>query len=158
MRIWTLHPKYLDTKGIVALWREALLAQAVLLGQTRGYTNHPQLARFKAVADPVAAIASYLEVVAADAARRGYRFDASKIAPVRFPGKISTSRGQLDYEWRHLRAKLQARAPDVLATHRGIERPTAHPLFRIVAGGVADWEVVTSTSRKPSAPARRAGS
>lgn len=158
MRIWTIHPKYLDAKGIVALWRETLLAQAVLLGQTRGYTNHPQLNRFKAVADPVAAIASYLEVVATEAARRGYHFDASKIAPVRYPGKISTPRGQLDYEWQHLRAKLQVRAPDILASHHDVERPTPHPLFRIVAGGVAEWEVITSTSRKSSAPARRAGS
>jgi hypothetical protein len=158
MRIWTIHPKYLDAKGIVALWRETLLAQAVLLGQTRGYTHHPQLNRFKAAAEPVAAIASYLEVVAAEAARRGYHFDASKIAPARHAGKISTPRGQLDYEWQHLRAKLEVRAPDVLAAHQTVERPTPHPLFRIVAGGVADWEVVTSTSRKSSGPARRAGS
>lgn len=158
MRIWTLHPKYLDAKGLVALWRETLLAQAVLLGQTRGYTNHPQLNRFKATADPVAAIASYLEVVAAEAVRRGYHFDASKIAPPRHAGKIPAARGQLDYEWSHLKAKLHGRAPEVLATLKDIERPTPHPLFRIVPGGVADWEVVTSTSRTPSGRARRAGS
>ena len=158
MRIWTLHPKYLDAKGLVALWRETLLAQAVLLGQTRGYTNHPQLSRFKATADPVAAIASYLEIVQAEAMRRGYSFDASKIAPVRHTGKITTARGQLDYEWAHLTAKLKVRAPEVLATLKDIERPTPHPLFRIVPGGVADWEVVTSTSRTPSDRARRAGS
>jgi hypothetical protein len=29
-RIWSLHPKYLDARGLVALWREGLLAQAVL--------------------------------------------------------------------------------------------------------------------------------
>jgi hypothetical protein len=158
MRLWTLHPKYLDAKGLVALWREGLLAQAVLLGQTRGYTNHPQLNRFKATPDPVAALASYLEVVQAEATRRGYRFDASKIAPARQAGKIATARGQLDYEWTHLQAKLRARAPEVLATLKDIERPAQHPLFRIVAGGVADWEVVTSTSRTPSGRARRAGS
>jgi hypothetical protein len=158
MRIWTLHPKYLDAKGLVALWRETLLAQAVLLGQTRGYTNHPQLNRFKATPDPVAAIASYLEAVAAEATRRGYRFDAGKIARTRHEGKIATARGQLDYEWEHLRAKLQARAPEVLAALKDVERPVPHPLFRIVPGGVADWEVVTSTSRKPSGRVRRAGS
>jgi hypothetical protein len=27
MRIWTVHPRYLDPKGLVAAWREALLAQ-----------------------------------------------------------------------------------------------------------------------------------
>lgn len=44
MRLWSLHPQYLDAKGLVALWREGLLAQAVLAGQTRGYKRHPQLA------------------------------------------------------------------------------------------------------------------
>jgi hypothetical protein len=158
MRLWTLHPKYLDAKGLVALWREGLLAQAVLLGQTRGYTNHPQLSRFKAAPDPVAAVASYLEVVQAEATRRGYRFDASKVAPARHVGKIATARGQLDYEWTHLKAKLHLRAPEVLTTVKDVERPAPHPLFRIVPGGVADWEVVTSTSRTPSGRAHRAGS
>ncbi|HKX52383.1 MAG TPA: pyrimidine dimer DNA glycosylase/endonuclease V [Nitrosospira sp.] len=39
MRLWTLHPRYLDTKGLVAAWREALLAQKVLSGLTSGYTS-----------------------------------------------------------------------------------------------------------------------
>jgi len=30
MRLWTIHPKYLDRQGLLALWREALLAQKVL--------------------------------------------------------------------------------------------------------------------------------
>lgn len=158
MRLWTLHPKYLDARGLVALWREALLAQAVLLGRTRGYTNHPQLNRFKAAPDPAAAIASYLTVVQAEATRRGYRFDASRIAPARHAGRIATTRGQLDHEWAHLKEKLRLRAPDVLAGIAAVVRPTPHPLFRIIAGDVADWEVVTSTSRMPSGRARRAGS
>jgi hypothetical protein len=158
MRLWTLHPKYLDAKGLVALWREGLLAQAVLLGRTRGYTNHPQLNRFKAAPDPGAAVASYLEVVQIEATRRGYRFDAGKISPARHAGKITAPQGQLDYEWTHLKAKLSARSPEVLATLQDIERPAQHPLFRIVAGGVADWEVVTSTFRTPSGRAHRAGS
>lgn len=37
MRLWSIHPRYLDTKGLVALWRETLLlAQAVLFGNTKG--------------------------------------------------------------------------------------------------------------------------
>ena len=47
MRLWSVHPKYLDSKGLVALWREALLAKQVLEGGTKGYRNHPQLDRFK---------------------------------------------------------------------------------------------------------------
>jgi len=37
MRLWTIHPKYLDAKGLVALWRETLLAKHVLEGKTPGY-------------------------------------------------------------------------------------------------------------------------
>ena len=40
-------------QGLVALWREALLARAVLRGKTRGYRHHPQLHRFRASATPV---------------------------------------------------------------------------------------------------------
>ena len=43
MRLWSIHPRYLDSMGLVALWREALLAQAVLRGETKGYKFHPQL-------------------------------------------------------------------------------------------------------------------
>jgi hypothetical protein len=57
MRLWSLHPCYLDRQGLLALWREALLAQKMLQGQTRGYRFHPQLERFRAQSDPSAAIA-----------------------------------------------------------------------------------------------------
>jgi hypothetical protein len=141
MRLWTLHPRYLDPRGLVALWREALLAQAVLRGKTRGYRHHPQLARFRAVSSPVRAIAAYLRVIHDEARRRGYNFDARKIARTGGVGQLVATRGQLDYEWRHLRAKLRRRAPAWHAQFRGLTRPQAHPLFRIVPGEVADWEV-----------------
>ena len=142
MRLWTLHPKYLDARGLVALWREALLAQAVLAGLTRGYTHHPQLRRFRAAPAPLAAVAAYLRAVHAEATRRGYAFDAAKIRPADAAEPIAATRGQLDYEWTHLQRKLEQRAPEWLAGLRVRARPEAHPLFRIVAGSVADWEVV----------------
>ena len=101
MRLWTLHPKYLDAKGLVALWREALLAQKVLRGRTRGYRHHPQLIRFAQTQNPPGALAAYLKAVHAEAAERGYRFNAAKIGRQRFPGRIRETRGQLLYEWRH---------------------------------------------------------
>ena len=109
MRLWTLHPKYLDPRGLVALWREALLAQAVLRGQTRGYVNHPQLIRFRETADPMASIAFYLREIHAEAVRRGYRFDAQKISTSGPAELIEVSSGQLDYEWTHLVKKLSLR-------------------------------------------------
>ena len=69
MRLWSLHPRYLDAKGLVALWREALLAQKVLHGNTKGYRNHPQLTRFKQQQNPLAAIAAYLREVQREAPR-----------------------------------------------------------------------------------------
>jgi len=140
MRLWTLHPKYLDTRGLVALWREALLAQAVLHGKTRGYTYHPQLIRFRNMPSPTGSIASYLRSVHLEATRRGYHFDASKIAAGEDSRRIVATRGQLEYEWQHLKEKLRIRSPSQLTAMQYIPHPDPHPLFRIVAGGTADWE------------------
>lgn len=142
MRLWTLHPKYLDRQGLVALWREALLAQAVLRGQTRGYTAHPQLIRFRQSPSPTASIAAYLRAVQAEAASRDYKFDAAKIPDAAAVERIEATRGQLDYEWAHLQVKLRARSPDWLAGLGPVSDPEPHPLFRIVPGKTADWEVV----------------
>src|SRR5690242_20049358 len=109
MRIWTLHPKYLDAKGLVALWRETLLAQKVLAGRTRGYRHHPQLNRFRACDDPRGAVAVYLRHIYVEALQRGYRFDARKIGSRCFDGKLPATTGQLAYERTHLRRKLFTR-------------------------------------------------
>lgn len=76
MRFWSIHPEYLDSKGLAALWREALLAQNVL-GNTKGYLNHPQLIRFRQQPDPLRSIGNYLHSVFLEAERRGYKFDHS---------------------------------------------------------------------------------
>ncbi len=161
MRLWTLHPKYLDPKGLVALWREALLAQAVLKGGTAGYRHHPQLLRFKSHPDPLAAIALYLRALHAEAIARNYRFDGAKINRRRTKIKLAESRGQLAYEWLHLRAKLRARDPDWLRQWNNVAAPEQHPLFRLVPGAVRDWEKIaldaatgikTKLSRAPAIP------
>ena len=140
MRIWTFHPQYLDRQGLLALWREGLLAQAVLLGRTRGYRHHPQLARFREQSDPVGAIATYLATVHREAVRRGYKFDASKINERRSRFRIRETRGQLMFEWQHLKTKLGMRNPSVLSAVAEVEEPRPHPLFRIVPGQVRNWE------------------
>jgi len=140
MRLWTLHPRYLDPKGLVAAWREALLAQKVLTGATKGYRHHPQLARFQEQADPLATIATFLVGIADEAQSRGYHFDIRKISQRRFTGHIPETSGQLLYEWGHLKAKLQARAPQMGRQLESVTMPEPHPLFCIVAGEVRDWE------------------
>ncbi|MCT2041838.1 pyrimidine dimer DNA glycosylase/endonuclease V [Pseudoclavibacter alba] len=142
MRLWSLHPCHLDAKGLVALWREALLAQAVLLERTRGYRNHPQLARFRSRPEPLHAIARYLEVVHEEAIVRGYRFDANKIVQPESSAPcqpITVATGQLAYEAEHLRVKLTERAPDQL-TRLGDGAITEHPMFTVIDGPIADCE------------------
>lgn len=140
MRLWSLHPKHLDAKGLVALWREALLAQKVLLGETRGYRNHPQLHRFQAASDPAGAIGAYLREVFAESRRRGYSFSEGKIASRKRTGKIPVTRGQVEYEWLHLRRKLRLRAPEMLPGLDRIPFPEVHPCFRVKDGGIEAWE------------------
>ncbi len=140
MRLWTLHPKYLDARGLCAAWREALLAQAVIRGRTTAYGRHPQLVRFLRSPAPSACINQYLAALYQEARTRGYRFDKRKIGRRGPRRRITATTGQLKYEWRHLRAKLVARDPDWLARLRPAARPDAHPLFVIVDGPVEDWE------------------
>jgi len=142
MRLWTLHPRYLDAKGLVAAWREALLAQKVLAGRTRGYTRHPQLLRFRSHRRPLHAIAAFLRGIADEAHRRGYRFDTSKILRYTLNDRIIETDGQLLYEWKHLRAKLRVRAPHYYRELRGVTSPEPHPVFRIRPGGIRDWEKI----------------
>jgi hypothetical protein len=137
VRLWSIHPRYLDPPGLVALWREGLLAQAVLAGRTRGYTRHPQLERFRECRNPVAAIATYLAVVAREARRRGYRFDASRVRPERTRARLRVSDGQLRYEFSHLAAKLRRRNPAWVDED---ESPEAHPMFVVTEGPMAMWE------------------
>jgi hypothetical protein len=140
MRLWTVHPKYLDRQGLLAAWREALLAQKVLAGGTSGYRHHPQLVRFRAQADPLAVIATFLAGLAEEAGERGYRFDFGKIPARRFEGRIPETSGQLLYEWDRLKVKLRQRSPGIARRLRSVTRPDPHPLFRIVGGGVRAWE------------------
>ena len=140
MRLWTLHPRYLDAKGLVALWREGLLARAVLAGNTRGYTRHPQLERFRAHPAPLAVIDLYLAAVCDEADARGYRFDRTKLAPPTERLRLPASDGQLDYEWTHLMAKLELRDPERHAAWCALRRPDAHPMFDVGPGPIAPWE------------------
>lgn len=140
MRLWSLHPAVLDAKGLVALWRETLLAQAVLLGRTKGYKNHPQLDRFKAHPKPAAAIGSYLLEIRREAARRGYNFDPTRINPARTRRQLQVTQGQVAYEWEHLRRKLAVRDPARLAEPALAKAPACHPLFEVIPGPVEAWE------------------
>ena len=142
MRIWSLHPKYLDSRGLVALWREALLAQAVLRGQASGYRHHPQLKRFRSRPSPIGSVGEYLRSVFDESQTRGYQFDSTKISRRRDHEKMTVTRGQLEYEWAHLVEKVRGRDIEFAIRLESVLRPHPHPLFRIVPGVIEEWERV----------------
>jgi len=140
MRLWSINPRHLDAQGLVALWREGLLARAVLRGKTRGYRHHPQLERFRSRHNPVAAIDCYLSRVLDEARSRGYNFDASKIAYRRCRHRpVPVTTGQMAHEWQHLQGKLKVRDPSRWRAQSHDEM-TPHTCFEVVPGGVAAWE------------------
>lgn len=138
MRIWSLHPCLLDRRALVACWRETLLAQKVLRGLTRGYTNHPQLIRFRAHPQPLEAVAAYLSGLANEADARGYSFNRALIGagenstgknssgkngtdknctgkaenPYASVARIPVPLGQLEYELAFLQHKVAGRDPE----------------------------------------------
>ena len=162
MRIWSLHPSLLDRRALVACWRETLLAQKVLRGLTRGYTNHPQLIRFRAHPQPLEAVAAYLSGLADEADARGYSFNRALIGagedsadkngadksgnPYASVAHIPVPLGQLEYELAFLQHKVAGRDPEWV--HRLSERlaargelaACAHPLFEVVPGAIEPWE------------------
>jgi hypothetical protein len=142
MRIWSLHPKYLDRLGLLACWREALLAQKVIRGETKGYRHHPQLTRFRSCPDTQSAIAAYLEGLADEAERRGYVFNRARIAGTRKADKIPVTHAQILFEWAHLKDKLVRRDPLWLEQISAIELPEVHPLFESVDGAIEPWEKI----------------
>lgn len=140
MRLWSLHPSYLDAKGLVALWREALLAQAVLSGKTKGYLNHPQLIRFKECRDPLASLSTYLWAVAAEADKRNYCFDVTKIQSPLGRHKIRLTQGQLEFEMQHLLRKLERRDMPHFDLFQRVKDIKPHPIFTVLPGEIAVWE------------------
>jgi IS30 family transposase len=143
MRIWSLHPKYLDTVGLVALWRETLLAKHVLEGKTKGYVNHPQLKRFKACSHPLKAINQYLEEVYKEAQARQYNFDDTKFE--RIPGQVllPVTEGQVKYEFSHLLKKLRER--DTGRYNALVETSIidVHAIFTTIPGSIEPWELLS---------------
>jgi hypothetical protein len=157
MRLWSIHPSYLDRQGLLAVWREGLLAQSVLLGYTKGYRNHPQLDRFKISGTPLSALSFYMYNIFLEVKNRGYKFNETKIYSYGFESIVfnhmTVTKGQLKYEFRHLynklmiRDKRQARKiwyncyPLAGILHT-IPKIKPHPLFEVVEGDIESWEKV----------------
>lgn len=142
MRLWSLHPQYLDAKGLVALWREALLAKNVLEGKTTGYRSHPQLHRFRRSVLPIDGINQYLSEVYQESLKRGYKFDREKIDWNFTTTMLPVTSGQMQYEREHLLKKLKMRDSQRYMDFLDTIELKPHPMFYIVEGEVEVWEMI----------------
>ncbi|MEI6435097.1 MAG: pyrimidine dimer DNA glycosylase/endonuclease V [Bacteroidota bacterium] len=142
MRIWSIHPKYLDSKGFVALWREALLAKSVLEGKTIGYRSHPQLDRFKEAPNPLDAINQYLSNIYDESVDRHFTFDSTKFRKPIVPLFITVSEGQIIFEFEHLLCKLMGREINLYKTLKETTTIIPHPMFKTIKGKIEKWEKV----------------
>lgn len=142
LRLWSIHPKYLDRIGLLAVWREGILAKRVIEGKTKGYRNHPQLLRFRRYENPVDLIDAYLYQIYLEAERRGYAFNPSKIRRVELNGASKVTSGQLKYEFTHLLRKLMKRDKQKLKELKKIKPNSIepNPVFSVVDGEAEAWE------------------
>jgi len=141
MRLRSIHPKFLDNKGLVACWRESLLAKKILEGKTKGYKNHPQLIRFKQSTDPIGFINAYIAYLWNEADSRGYKFDRSKIGETFNGGYLAVNKGQVIYEFKHLLNKLSKRNENYYAKNLNERYEiTVNPLFKLIEGNKESWE------------------
>lgn len=152
-RLWSLHPGYLDQKGLGACWKEAKGAQTSLMNPDAGGQQHSALIRFRAHHDPVGAIGAYMRSLWVEAAlRRNYRYNYKLIAQPNPPSEVyetnfamPVTKGQVQYEAEFLREKINKRdgLPRLyLPSPNTLEAIRLHPLFYMVEGDVEDWERV----------------
>jgi len=140
MRLWSLSFKYLDRMGLLAVWREALLAKKVLEDKTIGYKNHPQLIRFKNTDNPVKYINAYLEDIYKEAQERGYNFSKEKFSEGKIEKQIPVNSKQVEYEFTHLKYKLEKRDPEKFKDVSNITEIEVSNIFKIIEGNIEEWE------------------
>jgi hypothetical protein len=142
MRLWSIHPKYLDSKGLVALWREALLAKKVLQQQTTGYKKHPQLERFKNHPSPISYINAYLKEIYNESKKRNFNFDQSKIGRIYNDFRMTVTSEQIYYEFKLLLKKLKERDPVRYQKQKDMKMICTHPIFIETPGSIETWEKI----------------
>lgn len=143
MLVWSIHPSYLEVKNFVALWSESLLAQNVLLGNTKGWVNHPQLIRFRKHEFPLQAIANYLHDVCDEAENRGYNFKLEKIQlPWQKIDKLQITMAGIEHEWQYFLKKMKLRNLKYFNKWKNNIEIKTHPAFKIIEGKIKDWEYI----------------
>ena len=144
MRLWSIHPRYLDRIGLVALRRESLLARKVLAGEAKENVNHPRLNRFGRHVQTLKAVGDFPAAAREEALNRGYSLDTKKIRTCGSGDKIKLKRRQIEYEFELLLGRLEERTPQKYRALRVVKKEEieADPLFDIIPGGIEQRERV----------------
>jgi hypothetical protein len=143
MRLWSIHPKYLDTKGLVAVWRESLLARKVLEGKTKGYKHHPQLNRFIDSNNALETINQYLYEIYKESVIRKYNFDKTRIYISKDKiDRICVNSEQINYEFELLKSKLIKRDYKKYLELNSIDDIELNPIFYEIIGKIEKWEKI----------------
>ena len=143
MRLWSIHPKYLDTTGLVAVWREGLLAKKVLEGKTKGYKNHPQLIRFINSEIALESINQYLCGIYEESTIRKYNFDKSKLYEINSKRvELTVNTKQIEYEFELLKSKLKKRDLNKYNEISNTPVIELHPIFIRITGDIENWEKI----------------
>lgn len=161
MRVWSIHPAYLDTKGLVASWKEGIQGLNALRnprkpnGKWAMFAHHPQLIRFKRFENPELCLSEYLHFIADEADRRNYNFNRNLILPRldENPYQIWITCGQLIYEWDFLSHKVTCRTgfweygKPTINGKSTVETIASwscvvHPMVVLIPGDIECWEKV----------------
>ena len=143
MRLWSVSFKYLDAKGLLAVWREGLLAKNVLEGKTKGYKNHPQLQRFKNSKNPILMINVYLHFIVDEAEKRNYNFNREKLLKrSKTFDEIFVNDKLVEYEFSHLMKKLKIRDERRFENLISIKKIEVNFTFKIRKGEIENWEII----------------
>lgn len=142
MRLRSIHPKYLDTKWLLAVWREWLLAKHVLEWKTKWYKNHPQLIRFKIYENSIGWINNYLSHILLESKNRWYKFDWSKVKFNKDQRIINVTKWQIAFEFKHLLKKLKSRTPIKYKEIKDIKEIETHPTFKIIEWNIEKREII----------------
>lgn len=172
MRLWTIHPTFLDNEGLHGLWREGLLAQKIIEDPTHGRSNNPQIARFRNHVSPISILGAYLWTVGHEGMERGFKYNVARIEDPPMLGSIMVPKGssgdpripvteeQIRFEFDHLFSKLEERDPvslekilnysvqSTIKYREDFRLKAINPAFRIVVGPIESWEKVSYHNTK----------
>ena len=134
MNLWSFHPKYLDEKGLRAVWQDALFAQNVLSGRIKDHRKYyPQLMKFNNYFEPLAAIGAYLGFIYDDGVERGIIFQEHKIMHRSKRENIfQVDRERLEDEFEQYKRKMQTVSMLQTAKLRQVSKVEPHPIFEVV--------------------------